>query len=192
MQLPSDDARICLIVGRKGSGKSFRIKRGLAGVPVWVVWDLRGEYAHAEHGVSGARLWTDVRDFFRFLLAGGVVQREVFACPVWQFDAWATWVFETGNMLAVIEELPRVCSAGKSSPALDELLDRNRHAGVDLIAACSRTAGIPKSLVHQVDEVLVSQTREPNSLAYFRDWLGEGWADQIATLETHSFLRIEL
>lgn len=190
--LPSRDARISLVIGKKGSGKSSRIKRGLAKVPNWVVWDLRGEYAHPTEGVAGARLWTDFGEFLNHLLDGGEVKREVFACPVRQFEAWCRWVYLTGNLLAVIEELPRVCPGGTAPAALEDLLDRNRHAGVDLVCAASRTAGIPKSLPHQADELLCAQQREPNALRYLSDWLGERAAARIRALPTYSFLRIRL
>lgn len=189
---PSADARIFLVIGKKGSGKSSRIKRGLALVPSFVVWDLRGEYAHPTAGVPGARLWTDMAAFFRHLLDGGEIGREVFACPVWQFETWCKWVFETGNLVAVIEELPRVCPGGTAPAALADLLDRNRHAAVDLICAASRTAGIPKSVPDQADELICATQREPNAVRYLAGWLGDAAAARIRALQPFSFLRIRL
>ena len=189
---PSRDAQIFLVVGKKRSGKSYRIKRGLALLPQFFAWDLRGEYAHPTEGVPGARLWTDLRAFLEHVKDGGELAREVFACPRWQFDAWCAWLFETGNLVAVIEELPRMCNGGVASLALMDLLDRNRHAGIDLICAAAATRGIPKSLVDQADEILCATQREPNAVRYFAEWLGDAAVARLRALPTNEFLRLRL
>lgn len=180
------DVTTCLVIGPKGSGKSFIVKRGLAKVARWVAWDLKGEYA----SVPGARLWKDLRDFARMLEQGGKVKREVFACNRSQFDAWCTWVYQTGNILAVIEEIGRHCTAGSAPGPLQDLFDRSRHSAVDLIAIGPRIAQIPKALGHQADELLVFRSTMPNDLQYLGEWLGPRAAERIRDLQDHHFLRL--
>lgn len=179
-------SRIALVVGRKGSGKSSLIKRGLERVQRWVVWDLRGEYA----ALPRARLWTDLADFRAHVVDGGDVEREVFACPASQFEAWCRWVYATGNLLVVIEELNRYAGAGPAGNALGDLFDRSRHAGIDLIAASPRIAEVPTSLRAQVDDLLCSRLSLPNDLAYLAAWVGPILSARVSQLPEHRFLRV--
>lgn len=182
---------IALVAGHKGSGKTRIVKRGLARIARFVVWDLRGEYACPPYGVAGARLWTDVRAFFQHLLDGGTIEREVFACPSAQFDAWCAWVFKTGNLVVVIEELGRHCASnGKVRAALLDLFERSRHCNVDLIVTTARIARVPIDLRIQVDELLLSRHVEPNDCAYIESWLGGPAATRVTSLQPGHFVRL--
>lgn len=192
MSVAPGDSRIVVVLGSKGQGKSFRIKRGLSRVPQWVAWDFKGEYADAAKGVAGTRLWTDLVDWREHLLNGGDVRREVFVCPRRQFPAWCRWVSETGDLLVVIEELNRYCGSGRPIPELLDLFDRSRHSRVDLVCAAPRLAGISKDLVHQADEVVTAQVSEPNDVAYLREWIGSSGAERVRSLPHQQFLRILL
>jgi len=189
MNIPGE-SDIVLIAGRKQSGKTWLVKRGLARVARWVVWDVKGEYADPSRGVAGARLWTDLRAWRAHLLAGGTIEREVFACPSSQFLAWCRWVFQTGNLLVVIEELSRYCTSAKPPPALLDLFERSRHAHLDLIATTARVARVNVDIRSQVDQVLLARHSEPNDCAYIADWLGEPTVARIRDLQPLRFVRI--
>jgi hypothetical protein len=180
------DARIALIVGRKGSGKSTHVKRALGRWKRWVAWDLKGEYGE----VAGSRTWTDVRDFAAHLAQEGTIEREVFACPRWQFDAWCRWVFETGDLVAVIEELGRYVTSSWAPDPLQDLFDRNRHARVWLVTVAARLAEIPKGLVHQADDVCSARMDLPADVRFLAEWKGPQIAERVHNLEPHQFLRI--
>jgi hypothetical protein len=188
LNLQPESAHIAVVIGRKESGKSFRVKRALATWPRWVAWDLKGEYA----AIEGARLWTDVRDFAAHLASGGTVERDVFACAAWQFDAWCRWVFATGDLVAVVEEVTRYVTSGWAPEPLQDLFDRNRHARVDLVCVAPRLAEIPKGLLHQADDLLLANIDLPDDLSFIRKWKGPAIAERVANLnlERHEFLRI--
>lgn len=186
------DSTIAIVLGAKGQGKSFRIKRGLSRLEQWVAWDFKGEYADARVGVAGARLWTDLADWREHLLEGGDVRREVFVCPRRQFPAWCRWVAETGDLFVVIEELNRYCSSGRPSDELLDLFDRSRHSRLDLVCAAPRLAEISKDLVHQADELVTARMTEPNDVAYLRKWIGPRGAERVRALPDQHFLRIRL
>ena len=181
------ESRIALVVGKKGSGKSRMLKRGL---PLysrpWVVWDVRGEYA----GLPGARLWTDLAHFRAHLERGGDVRREVFACAEVQFPAWCRWVFKRGRLLVVVEELTRYCAAGKAPPHLADLFDRSRHARLDLVFTTAAIAEVPTSLRRQIDDLVLSRITLPGDVQYVRDWLGERLARRTRRLPPSTFLRV--
>lgn len=187
MNAPTD-SQITVVIGSKGQGKSFRIKRALASVRQWVVWDYKGEYGD----IAGARVWRDLKDWREHLLDGGDVQREVFVCERRQFPAWCRWLIATGNLLVVIEELNRFCGSGKPPEHLLDLFDRSRHAPLDLVCAAPRLAEISKDLVHQADELLTAQITEPNDVDYVRRWLGVRAAERVRALPDQHFLRIRL
>ncbi len=181
---------IALVAGRKESGKTRLVKRGLTRVARFVVWDIRGEYAHPELGVAGARLWTDLRAFFSHLRAGGSVEREVFACPSRQFETWCKWIVATTGLVVVVEELGRHCANGRARPALMDLFERSRHFNLDLIATTARLGRVPIDLRVQVDELLVSRHSEPTDCAYIESWLGGPARARIETLQPGRFLRL--
>lgn len=186
------ESRIVTVLGSHHQGKSYRIKRGLAKHAQCVVWDYKGEYARADIGVPGARLWTDLAQWRDHLLNGGDIRREVFACPRRQFPAWCRWVMETGDLLVVIEELNRYCNASSAPDHLLDLFDRSCHSRIDLVCAAPRLARIAKDLVHQSDELVSAQVSEPNDVAYIREWLGSRAAERLRALPDKHFLRIKL
>ena len=180
-------SRIAIVVGRKKSGKSTLVRLGLAKRPRWIVWDLRGEYA----SVPGSRLWRDVREFGAHVAGGGDIAREVFACPVAQFEAWCRFAFNAGGLLVVIEELGRYCSASFAPPFLLDLFDRSRHARLDLVCVSPRISGIPASLRGQADELVTFRATSPPDLLQLRDWLGLRTAERVRRLAPHRFLRLQ-
>jgi hypothetical protein len=101
-------------------------------------------------------------------------------------------VYAAGNLFVVIEELSRYAGPGQTTEALGDLLDRSRHAGVDVIATAARVAQIPKGLIAQADDLVVSQTRLPNDLDYLSAWCGPRAVERIAQLPHHKFLRVRL
>lgn len=181
---------IALVCGCKESGKTRIVKRGLARVRRFVVWDVRGEYAHPELGVPGARLWLDMAHFKAHLLNGGTIEREVFACPSPQFKAWCKWVFDTGNLFVVVEEIARLCPNGRATPELLNLIERSRHCNIDLVATTARVLKVPIDLRAQVDDLLLSSMSEPKDLNYISSWLGEPVCARVKSLPSNTFLRI--
>lgn len=188
---PPGTSTIALVAGKKGSGKTRLVKRGLARVARFVVWDIKGEYALTTVGVPDARCWFDLRHFFLHLRSGGSIEREVFACPSAQFDTWCKWIAKTGNLVVVIEELGRHCGAnGRARPALLDLFERSRHFNVDLIATTARIARVPIDLRIQVDELLLSRHSEPTDCTYLESWLGGPARLRAQELQPGRFLRL--
>lgn len=179
-------SRIALVIGRKASGKSKLVRRGLLDVPHWIVWDLKGEYAQ----LPGARLWTSLADWKEHCARGGELVREVFACSEHEFREWCRFAFNAGRVLVVIEELSRYCTGGAAPRELADLFDRGRHAGIDLIAVAPRLAGIPKGLAYQADDVLCARTSLPHDVAFLAEWLGDVAADFVCNLEPEHFARL--
>jgi len=183
------ESTIALVIGPKQSGKSYLVKRGLGRLTRFVVWDVKGEYADPQLGVRDARLWTSLRAWREHLLAGGKVQREVFACPEREFEPWCRWVMATGNLVVVVEELSRYCTGNRPPPFLDDLFNRSRHFPIDLIATTARPTRVFPDLRSQVDEAIVARMSEPNDLAYLTEWLGEPAVARIRQLEPLRFIR---
>lgn len=189
MSAPSK-SEITLVIGRKESGKSTLIKRGLARVRHFVVWDVKGEYADPQVGVPGARLWTSMRAWREHLLAGGTIEREVFHCPERVFAPWCRWIAQTSNLLVVIEELSRYCVGQRPPPHLADLFERSRHIPIDLVCTTAKPTRVFSDLRSQVDAAIVARMSEPNDIAYLTEWLGEPAVTRIRNLEPLRFIRI--
>ena len=180
------------VFGRKGSGKSFLIKRELEQLERFLVWDAMGEYAHAESGAgySGARQWISLTDFAAELQAKGDYGREVFVLPREDFPRWCKMVYELGRAVAVIEETSRYTDPGPAFDALADLLDRGRHRQVDLIFASPRPVGIPRSFTQQADLLVVFRQTEPADVEYFTKKLGRSEASVVDRLPEYASLRV--
>jgi len=184
------ESEIALVIGRKASGKSYLVKRGLARLRRFVVWDVKGEYTDPKIGVPGARLWHSLRAWREHLLAGGTIEREVFSCRDSEFPAWCRWCVKTGNLVVVVEELSRYCKGNVPPPYLDDLFNRSRHAPLDLICTTARPTRVFSDLRSQVDVALVARMSEPNDCAYLTEWLGEPAVTRIRDLQPLRFVRV--
>jgi len=185
LQLAPGPSTIALVIGKKASGKTTLVRRGLARLPRWVAWDVRGELA----SIQGARLWTDLAAWRDHLLDGGRIEREVFACPSAQFDAWCRWIYATRHLFVVMEEIGRYCASGRAPRGLADLIDRSRHCHVDLVFTTSRPVLVPASIRTQVDELLVSRVGAPTDCDYLKSWLGGPAVERAKALPQNHFLR---
>ena len=182
---PTDTNIIAVLIGRKLAGKSWRVKyKLLPHIEQWIVWDYRGEYSVLE----GARLWASTRDFLHHVEKNpDDLRREVIMGTKRDFTVFCRWCVETGGHWLVLEEIDRHTTGGPAQEALDDLIDRSRHAGVNLICLAHRTAGIPKDLTHQADLIMQAPTSEPGDLEYWRKKAGQDFADKLPHLRQWAF-----
>ena len=165
-----------LVIGRKGSGKSYRARRLAERLSPWVCWDFKGEWA----SVSEARVWVDLADFGEHLDQGGDIHREVFKCPNAQFAPFCNFVAAAGDLTLFLEEVDRFTHAGMPPECMRDLIDRGRHLRVNLIAIAHRAQMVPKALTYSVDHVVVcGQVNEPRDIQYLREKGGPEFAELV-------------
>lgn len=189
-------SEILLILGRKGSGKSFHAKRLVQKRKGFIaVWDARSEWAGPtaqDAPKIGALL---VRNLRAFLELQSTRRRPlarvlVFQCPAQDFPTWCRWVLARGDMLAVVDELHLFAGPHDSpekSGAFIELIRVSRHARVDVLGIAQRPKSIHGDVRAQADHLIAFACSEPGDLAYFSEMVNKDFASALATLKPQQY-----
>ncbi len=187
------EARVTLIYGRKGQGKSYLAKvlaaqRGRAR-PV-VVWDPQREWAGPRARDARIRLGI-VHDFQRFLadMKGSKLRRVpnlAFQLEQEEFGAFVFWVQSTGHLCLIVDEAHLVAPPFTCPKTFLRLVRTCRHSNVDMVIAAQRPTSVHGDVRAQADEVYAFQTSEPRDLQYFGDFCGKPFAEALTAREVGS------
>jgi hypothetical protein len=179
--------RIVGVVGRKGTGKSSRVREMLRYCPRFAVFDVMAEHA-ANNGnrlESTAELvrflkWSRQQPTFAgFYVASGDLAEEI--------EEVARLVYARGHLCFVCEEVPLYTQAGYMPPLFGKLIRTGRHQSIDVCWTAQRAAEVPKTLTALTDVwILFSQT-EPRDLTALADRCGRDVADRVAGLGLHDY-----
>lgn len=178
---------VIFVAGRKGSGKTYRIRRMIDELPKSrpiLIWDPMSEYAGkaTSDPVPGAQVFWDIREMLQEAVKGGLAKRVVLQCPRSHFETFCTWAYRAGNLTVIVDEVNLFCSPSKCPVPLLELLRIGRHAQVDLIFAARRPAEVARDLTAQADRIIAYRTIEPLDLKWFGQVCGKTFADSLPHL----------
>ena len=186
---PEIQNRIVGIIGRKGSGKSTKLRELLRHCARWVSFDPMSDHA----ALAGGNVFETIPALARFLrwsreqsaFAGVYVPQ---GDPAEEIEEAASLVYARGNLCFVCEEVPLYTQACYIPPLFCRLIRTGRHRHVDVGWTAQRAAEVPKTLTSLTDVwVLFSQT-EPKDLAALAERCGRDVADRVAALGPHDFL----
>lgn len=183
--------RIVAVIGRKGSGKSTMLAERLKAVDRLVVFDPLGEHC-------GKKGWLpneidslpELENFFRWnrkrgQFAAGYVPGEELEEEV---EGVAGILYQRGNLVFGIEEVPLICSASYLPPVLGKLIRTGRHRQIDIAWTAQRASECARTLTSLTDEfVLFSQT-EPRDLDAIAARCGDEVARKVAELGRHDYI----
>jgi hypothetical protein len=179
--------RIVGLVGRKGSGKSTRLRDLLRYCPRFLVFDVMGEHAEPDHNrfESSAKLaqfikWSrEEQNFAGTYVPSGELDEEI--------EEVARLVYARGELCFVCEEVPLYTQAGFMPPLFGKLIRTGRHQQIDIVWTAQRAAEVPRTLTSLTDLwVLFSQT-EPRDLSALADRCGRDVADRVVGLGLHDY-----
>jgi hypothetical protein len=182
--------KVELVFGRKGTGKSYSIKRGLDKMrphaPL-VVFDFNREYhpdaPNPKDPIRGARLFRSLDEFLAAQRAQkGHIGRAVIWGSTEDFVRMCTFVYASGGMTFVLDELHVYVEPTQYPPIFKKLMYVGRHRRIDIIAAAWRPYGLPPFLRHAADEIRAFQTCEPRDLEWFRANCGVDLANALPRL----------
>lgn len=183
--------RIVAIIGRKGSGKSTMLAERLKTADRLVVFDPLGEHV-GKNGWLPNEL-SSLPELERFMLwnrkrgqfAAGYVPGEQLEEEV---EGVAGILYQRGNLVFGIEEVPLICSASYLPPVLGKLIRTGRHRQIDIAWTAQRASECARTLTSLTDEfVLFSQT-EPRDLDAIAARCGEDVARRVAELGRHDYI----
>jgi hypothetical protein len=183
--------RIVAVIGRKGSGKSTMLSERLRMADRLVVFDPLGEHC-------GKKGWLpneisslpELETFFRWnrkrsQFATGYVPSEDLEEEV---EGVAGVLYQRGNLVFGIEEVPLICSPSYLPRVLGKLIRTGRHRQIDITWTAQRASECARTLTSLTDEfVLFSQT-EPRDLDAIAARCGEDVADKVAELGRHDYI----
>lgn len=164
--MSANPAAIVAAFGASGSGKTLRIKAGLAAAKPsrLLVWDPQGEYqAHGRTYTDRARLLANVRsaESFRAVYQPGD-RLDLYAE---RFEWFCRLAYALGNLRLVVDELADVTTPSKAPAAWSVVTRKGRHRGLVVVVASQRPAGVDKDLFSQCTHVSCGRLNFARDLA---------------------------
>jgi len=183
--------RIVAIIGRKGSGKSTTLAERLKTADRLVVFDPLGEHCGKKDWLPNEiSSLSELENFFRWnrkrgQFAAGYVPGEDLEEEV---EGVAGVLYQRGNLVFGIEEVPLICSPSYLPPVLGKLIRTGRHRQIDITWTAQRASECARTLTSLTDEfVLFSQT-EPRDLDAIAARCGDEVARKVAELGRHDYI----
>ena len=182
--------RIVGIVGRKGSGKSTRTAVLVKHAPRIVVFDPMEDHRAAlpDH-FEGLEDIEAVWEYFN-----QASREETFACsytpgddPEREFEELCKVVYEYGNVLLVVEEVPIVVKANYLPKTFGRIVRTGRHRDIDILWTAQRASEVARTLTASTDIWIFFSQTEPRDLDAIAERCGRDIADKVAALGLHDF-----
>lgn len=169
---------IILVLGMKGSGKTYFVKtKLLPRIKRYVVIDILDEYA----GYC-------VRDFPEFLEADRSGRSRIVCKFTDDLDVTYAllYLWERGEITVVLEEVDQQAASFSINPALEQLIKYGRHRNLSIIGVTRRPFEITALLRSQADSVVTFRQGEPRDLVFLREAFG-GDPGTISSLPPHHY-----
>ncbi|HVB98873.1 MAG TPA: hypothetical protein VNJ12_06000 [Candidatus Dormibacteraeota bacterium] len=174
-------APVVACFGRRGVGKTTLARTIARHQSRLVVWDYLGEYGPLAFRTSDPDSlaeylsWARGRRFAaaRFIPDKGTVE---------EFEAFCAAVYQSGNLLVVVEEAAAVCQASYLPPAFGRIVRQGRHRGLGLLWCSQRLNEVSRTLTSLTDVWAGFSLSEPGDLQALALRCGREYADKVAAL----------
>lgn len=103
-------------------------------------------------------------------------------------DVICEWIYDLGNVLFIVEEIPLLCSPSFLPPELDRIVRLGRHQGVDFLWTCQRMSEVARRLTAATDLFILFRHSEPRDLDAIADRCGRQLSEKVAALGLHDYL----
>jgi hypothetical protein len=167
----SRKARIVLVCGGSGTGKSAWVKQQIAKSKRLLIWDSQGEY----YGPT-IRPITGKAELVEALAAAKSANRRFAYIPrtLSDFDFWARCAFAWKNCTVVAEELADVTTPGKAPPGWGQVVRKGRANGIEIYAVTQRPAESDKTVIGNSTLTHCCKLKRDKDRAYMAAEMGCG------------------
>lgn len=172
---------IAVYLGQKESGKTYLCMKALRVCKKYIVYDGNWEYSKLGHVVH------DLETLKAQYRTSQKIIYQPLSSDVEDFEKVAKFVWDTGNMIFVVEEAERYISF--SLPRYTSMIvNSGRHRGIGLWANTRRCAYLNKTVIANSQHIFIFFTFLPQDIKYIKEFLGEQ-AEQVTRLKgTYKFL----
>ena len=178
------EQKVVLIIGKRGSGKSYLANKVLRDRSRLFVYDCMGDF---NEGVLFAyNQFAGLSRFWRSHYKGSF--RLIYR-PLWpanQLELPAAMAWELGNMTFVIEEAAECCQPNQVKDSVAKLVRMGRHRNIEVVAITQRPYELDIMFRSQAKVMLVFNTTEPRDREWLRKVIGpeiEAKLDQLGPYE---------
>ncbi len=181
------EKKIILVFGKRGSGKSYLVKKLVQKEQRLLINDTMSEYSQ---GVI-----FEAEDLDRFLIFWGEHYRRPYRLiyrplkPKEEIEQLAELVYAIGNITFVCEEIDLACTPYEISDSLAYVIQRGRHKNITLIGITQRPYGIHRLLTSQAKEIYIFSTNEPRDREYLRTLLGQEIEAKLDSLKQYQYVK---
>ena len=153
------------VLGKKGSGKSFEIKRMLIYIDRYIVIDPMGEYDNCVIAESYDELYSYIQGFHsgKFGVACRFENEDDLE-QLWQLSN------EINDFTLVVEEADMYADSNDVHPALLNRLKHGRHKGRNTIWISRSPYEIHRYLTRQTDIIICFLQTEPRDVKYLENY----------------------
>ncbi len=166
---------ITLVFGKRGSGKTYLVKKLIRDLYSAVVADVFNEYAP----LPLAKTPQDIVDNRKIRVMMDSENAE---------NLFLETISHLKNRTIVIEEIDRFCSPYWIEPRLDRLVRYGRHKNISIIGVSRRPVEIHRNLTANANEIISFRMIEPNDLKYFRQ-ISTNFSMEIQHLGRYEFAK---
>lgn len=138
----SQEAKISIVTGSSGSGKSAWTKQQISKAARLIVWDIDDEYGE----IRGIQTFSNLGELARAVRnakKGKFRYIGAFA----DFDTFCKIVFAWGGCVCVVEELAGVTTPAKAPVGWHTLVSRGRKRGIHIYAITQRPSESDKTIM---------------------------------------------
>jgi len=180
------EKKVIIIIGKRGSGKSYLASKLIEAERRLLVFDTLGEYVNGV--VFDAEYAERFKEFWKHCYRGNfrLIYRPL--KPDSEIDDIAELVFLLGNMTFLVEEVDCYCTSYQISDAFAHIIQRGRHKDITLIGVTQRPYGIHRLLTSQAKELYVFSTNEPRDIDYLKTLLGAEVEEKLKSLGQYQYL----
>jgi len=156
-------AKIIVVCGSSGSGKSAWVKQQIKKEKRIVIWDTDDEYGT----ITNNRV-TTIPEMTALMRQAGSKKPMVIRLVSQNqyFNLWAAAVFSFGNCVAVAEELADVTSPSKAPAGWGQLVRRGRKRGIEIYAVTQRPSESDKTAMGNASAIHCGMLNRANDRKY--------------------------